>query len=214
MFKQIIKYFTLLLVFTGPLFAQDGLIEKGQSANDNPVLQNTSIDLQAVSKISIIKSANPGDYVRTGNLLIEHSIDLSRTKTINRDLVANFVSSFRSNIRFGGFWEKYAIINFSPSMLITPFDFISIYGNHNVSYFIPVTAIKNEIKNLCIQSAAVLAVDNAFRFIWGSEKLIPVVTSFALKNIVLALINKSLNKKRSSEVYQYNSLFYSVSIRF
>jgi hypothetical protein len=203
------------------VFAQNDNIIQEKKTSIFTAPANTSIDLQVVNKISLIKDFDIKNYAVTRNILMEHPVIVNPVKKTKEESALNFsklsstlVSSFRNNIRFGGFWEKWAIINFSPSVFVSPFDFINIYANQQISYFIPVTEIKDQMKNLCIQGAAILAVDNAFRFFINSDELIPVITNFAVKNIVLTLVNKSLNKKRSNEFYQHNSYYCSMSIRF
>jgi hypothetical protein len=197
------------------LQAQDVVIDKDQSSTGMTRSDNSSAKLIPVKKLSVFNRNESDDYTAVRNILMEHPINLaSPKKTIEVSAFNTLSASFRSNVRFGGFWEKWAIINFSPSIFISPFSFINIYADHKISFFIPMTAIKDEVKNLCIQGAALLAVDNAFRFFIKSDELIPVITNFALKNIVLTLVNKSINHKKGSEVYEYNSMYYSMSIRF
>lgn len=126
----------------------------------------------------------------------------------------NIVSSFRSNIRFGGFWDKYAIVNFTPQMQIKPFDFISIYAHHNISYFVPIRSIKEHLKSLVFQSAAVILVDNSIKLIMPSNSLIKSVVSFAVKNLVIFYVTKSIINKGNEPVLGYRYYYYSVSVRF
>jgi hypothetical protein len=221
LYKKVIKYFILHFIFAPILggFAQDDEIVKQQPESIFTAPKSSSMDLQAISKISLTKDIDSKNYAVTRNILMEHPVIVTpakKTKNVSGfyEVSSNLVSSFRNNIRFGGFWEKWAIINFSPSVFIKPFDFLNIYANQQISYFIPVTEIKDRMKELCIQGAAIIAVDNAFKFFINSDELIPVLTNFAVKNIVLALVNKSVGRKKTKDVYQYNSYYYSMSIRF
>ncbi len=124
----------------------------------------------------------------------------------------NIISSFRSNINFGGMWSGYAIINFTPQMSIMPFDFISIYANHSSSMFIPLSGIKSYVKSLAIKGAAVLAIENSVKFLIQSNQLVQSVIGFTLKNIAIGLLEKTLNKP--GETIEFKNYYYSVNIRF
>ena len=91
-------------------------------------------------------------------------------KKINRSGF-NIVSSYRENIHFAGFYERYAILNFTPTLNIQPFDFININANQIYSCFIPISGVKEHFKTLFIQGAAVLAVDNSVKLIFGKDKI-------------------------------------------
>jgi hypothetical protein len=163
---------------------------------------------------SLIKEAD----VKTKSIevtLYRYSLNSVNPQSVSKkEEPVNVVSSFRSNIRFGGFWDKYAIVNFTPEMLIKPVDFISFYAHHNISYFVPVSGIKEHFKSLALQSAAVLLVDNSIKFLMPSSNLIKSVVSFAVKNLVIFYMNKSIVNRGSEPVVEYGYYYYSVSIRF
>jgi hypothetical protein len=79
-----------------------------------------------------------------------------------------------------------------------------------------VNAIKQEIKSLCIRGAAVLAVDNACKFLLGSDEMIPEVVNFGLKTAVMQLLkdvfggDPDVHRGMSRD----GSFYYSVSLRF
>jgi len=124
----------------------------------------------------------------------------------------NIVSSFRKNIRFGGFWQNYAIVNFTPDMFIQPTDYLSLYASHNYSKFIKVSSIKENIKPLLAEGTAILAIDNIIKFLLANNQMIQSILSFAAKNLVIGLLNNSANKNKNTPEYKY--FFYSVKIRF
>jgi len=171
--------------------------------------------LNAVSKISLSKNE---DETKTKQyFLTNYPYRISENTLKEEKPSFNLVSSFRSNIRFGGFWDKYAIINFTPEMYIKPFDFISLYANHRISCFVPVKAVKEHFKSLAVQSAAILAVDNSVKFLISSNSLIRSIISFAAKNLVIYYIMKSFNKgniTNENKIIDYENYYYSVSIRF
>jgi hypothetical protein len=129
-----------------------------------------------------------------------------------KEFTFNIVSSFRKNIRFGGFWENYAIINFTPDMFIQPFDFISIYASHNFSNYIPMTSIKENIKPLAIEGAVILAVDNTVKFLLSFNHILQSIAGFAAKNLVIGLI-KNPNKEQK-KLLEFKYYYYAISIRF
>lgn len=125
----------------------------------------------------------------------------------------NIVSSFRSNIRFGGFCGKYAIINFTPQVSLKPAGFISVYASHSTSCYVPIDGIKENIKMLCIQGAAVLAVDNAVRLFFRAGNMIPSIAGFIAKTLIINSLMASISKSSKNKVFDYKTYYYSVSIR-
>jgi len=126
----------------------------------------------------------------------------------------NIVSSFRENIHFGGYWNSYAIINFTPNINIKPLPFISIYANQNLSCFVPITGIKEHFEFLCVQGASIMVIDNAFKLLFERNRILPALIGFALKNLVMAEVMKKLNDGAPNKLYSYRSYFYSMSITF
>jgi len=124
----------------------------------------------------------------------------------------NIVSSFRKNIRFGGIWENYAIINFTPDMFIQPFDFISIYASHNYSKYIPMTSIKENIKPLAIEGAAILAIDNSVKFLFSFNYIVQSIVNYAAKNIVIGMIRNSMIYEKKP--LEFKNYYYAISIKF
>lgn len=212
MLVTVIKYVLPFIAITGLLRSQDVLQEsKSQLQNlVNPQITKNMFDKS--SKTNFINSLESKSPENLHIIPPQNEMELIFPKKKIEENKLDLVSSFRSNIRFGGFWDKYAIINFSPSVFVQPVDFISVYANHNTSMFIPVKEIKDEFKNLCIKGAAVLAIDNFFRIIGGSNKTLPLIANFALKNIVLSLIQSALNK--NADCFEQRSYYYAVSIRF
>jgi hypothetical protein len=124
------------------------------------------------------------------------------------------VSAFRTNIRFGGFWDRYAIINFTPALNISPFDFINFSAYHNISYFVPVKAANEHFRSMTIQSAAVLCVETAFRFINILPPMISDVTVFLLKNAIIKFMQRSVLNEGSDKIFRQVNYYYNLRIRF
>lgn len=147
--------------------------------------------------------------------LYRYSFDLMNTsKKIKEESTFNIVSSFRQNIKFGGFWDRYAIVNFTPDMYIKPFDFVSIYAVHNSSYFIPIKAVKEHFKLMAVQSAAILAIDNTIKHLLPASKMIKAIAGFLLKNIVINSLLGEIISKGSDKIFEQGSYYCSLSIRF
>jgi hypothetical protein len=206
MYRQAITYLVLSAALTRLVYAQSVIPVKEPPVKKNPASER----VKSLDELSKDEYKPAADYINARDISNWHSLMPPPPGKTEEKGLQSLVSSFRSNIRFGGFWDKYAIINFSPSVFITPFDFISIYGNHNAGFFIPINAIKHEMKSLCIRSAAILAIDNACRFLMGTGGLVPAVTNFVLKAAVLGLLKTT----PSTEVIQYNTFYYAVSVRF
>lgn len=204
----VIKYFLLSVFLLSASYSQD----IGINNEIKPGIENSFPDKN--SGTSLVKETD----LRIKNeeiILYRYSLSSVFPQNISKlENPVNFVSSFRSNIRFGGLWDKYAIVNFTPQMQIKPFDFISIYAHHNISYFVPIRGIKEHFKSLAFQSAAVLLVDNSIKFIMPSNSLIKSVVSFAVKNLVILYMTKSIINKGNEPVLGYGYYYYSVSVRF
>src|SRR5437868_5704246 len=138
-------------------YAQDNTDDK-INTNSESRRKNSILNLNKPDNISLTKNDESENFN-----LFEISIRNSTKPILHPDKTPekpnfNIVSSFRNNIHFAGFWNGYAILNFTPSMFIQPLDFISIYANHNISMYIPVKGIKENIESLIVEGAAVLAV--------------------------------------------------------
>lgn len=147
--------------------------------------------------------------------LYRYSFDLMHSnRKLKEESTFNIVSSFRQNIRFGGFWDRYAIVNFTPDMYIKPFDFISIYAVHNTSYFIPIKTVKEHFKLMAIQSAAILAIDNSVKFLLPMSKMLKAIAGFVLKNVVINSLMKDIINRGSDKIFEQGNYYCSVSVRF
>jgi hypothetical protein len=211
--SPVVKYFLLLIILPAVLFAQSGANITTNFAQESGEPQNSAAESRPISKISLTKKTGiKQNDVSTAIFYEKRPMELTH-KNNKVEPSFNIVSSFRSNIRFGGFWGKYAIVNFTPSMLLQPFEFISVYANHNFSCFIPIEGIKEHMEMLCIQGAAVLAVDNSVKLVFGSRKIIPSIAGFIAKTIIINSVMASINKNKKNKILDYRSYYYSISIR-
>lgn len=193
------------------LFAQDG---KPRKNSDSQIEQGSVNSLNSVGKISIIKKEE-SRINSLGNELygFQYFNQQNNSKSTEPDF--DVVSSFRSNIRFGGFWDKYTIINLTPEMQIKPADFISVYAIHNTSYFVPIDGIKQNFRSMAIRSAAVMIVDNSMKMLMSSSKIIGPVIGFLAKNLLIYAVDKfEKESDAKNNLLNYDYHYYSVSIRF
>ncbi|MBK8551760.1 MAG: hypothetical protein IPL53_12125 [Ignavibacteria bacterium] len=130
----------------------------------------------------------------------------------------DLISSVGSNMSFGGVWEKYAVINFTPQLFIQPADFINIYANHYLNVLIPLESVKEYSQSIMLQGLAILVVDNSMKlFLNSGNSWVTEVITFAAKNLLLnILIKPSVSNTSNSPlpVLQYENYFYSMSITF
>ena len=215
MFKQVIKYILLILFFVScSLFAQTNESTVEQPANIPMIPVNPLPDRNSINEIySPDISTNKRFNEEINHYLIKQIYEPAPQKE-NFEPVSNVVSSFRNNIHFAGFWDKYAIVNFSPSVSLRPSDFISIYANHNFSCFIPVKGIKEHAEMLCIQAAAIMAVDNSIKILFGPNKMIPSIAGFVLKTLIINTVMSTINRDKENKILDYRNYYYSISIRF
>lgn len=211
MIKHVIKIMLAVCCLQSFLLGQDMFQE---STEIGPVKNNTSkYLLRDDSKSKELNSENT-EKIRSVELY-RYTIDLlQKSKTIKEENTFNIVSSFRQNIRFGGFWDRYAIVNFTPNMFIKPFDFLSIYAVHNSSYFIPIKAVKEHFKLMAFQSAAILAIDNTIKHLLPASKMIKAIAGFVLKNVVINSLLGEIISKGSDRIFEQGSYYCSLSIRF
>src|SRR5205085_9733266 len=133
-------------------------ISKAQNiATEKPLTNTENTNRNSIIKIN--KSSNNSEtknYDSDFYNSFENSVRNSTKPILNPDRVPekpklDIVSSYRNNIHFGGFWNGYAILNFTPTMYIQPFSFISIYANHNFSNYVPLKDIEQNFKSLFIE---------------------------------------------------------------
>lgn len=129
----------------------------------------------------------------------------------------DLVSSVGSNISFGGIYEKYAFINFTPNMFIRPADGIQIYANHNLLKVVPLEDINNAAGSLILQSIVLVAAENTVNLIVNERTWVSDLVSFTLKNILIGMLVRPVVKISNRKMIpwiQDESFYYSVSIRF
>ncbi len=129
----------------------------------------------------------------------------------------NIISVFSDNISFGGFWDKFAVINFSPRFSISPFKSINLSGNYNLSCLVPMGSIRNYSKSVVIQGVLMLAVDNLFKLTSESPGWIIELISYAAKNFLInSFIRKVIRHSGDSSdpMYEYEYYNYNVRINF
>jgi hypothetical protein len=210
-----IKYL-LILSFAVPCLvtAQEKESAIEEQGINTGFIQNVPSESKSLKEIypdaSEIKMLN--EFV-SPSVIKENYDAIPRVK--KEESVFNILSaSYRNNIKFGGFWENYAIVNFTPSVYLKPFSFLSVYANHRHTCFIPMEGLKDHIKSLFIQGAAILAVDNSIRLLFGSGEAVPSIISFAVKTIILNSVMSGINRNRKYKIQDYESYHYAVSIRF
>jgi hypothetical protein len=205
----VIKYFFPAILFLNICFAQQLTIKDN---SDGSTVNSLSLNNQ--NRISIIKDENI-NKAEIERIFLSYQSSLSQKKQKEFSTFDVVSSSFRSNIRFGGFWDKYAIINFTPQMNLKPFDFVSIYASHNMSCFIPIKGVKEHFKSMAIQSAAIMAVESSLKFLLPEESVVKSILGFALKNAIIFYFMKPYleNTKGENQILEYDQYYYSMSIR-
>lgn len=138
-----------------------------------------------------------------------------KKQSVDLPLSSNIVSSFRNNIRFGGFWDKYTIINLTPSLNIKPADFISFYAFQNLSYFVPIDGIKQNFKSMAFRGFALMLIDYTEKILFKGKNILVPIISFAAKVMFVSLVNNTeRNNDERNNLHHYDYHYYSVSIRF
>ena len=209
---MVIKYLFLMVIIPSVLLAQrNGPDKKPPILNDVQQIPQSSINSAKEKSLMKISSPQKQDDIKT--FLMERRSFAKPQNKSKIESAFSLVSSVRKNIRFAGFWKRFAIINFTPNVYLQPNDNISLYANHTYSCLIPIKGIKEHFKMLCIQGVSILAVDNAVKYIFGSDKMIPARAGFALKTIIINSVMSTINKGKKTKIYDNISYYYSVSIR-
>lgn len=200
------------MFFCGIVLSQD---YKPVNILTPPETTSPLYDVKKTEQLTIIKNNERKFSAPFENVIPEFLYGHNKQPVKNEPLASGIVSSFRSNIRFGGFWDKYTVINLTPQMSIKPYDFISFYAFRSMSYFIPMSGIKQNFKSMAIKGISVMAVDYAIKFIISSGKVIGPLTSFIAKNILITVLNRVQQKDDAkNNLLNYDYQYYSVSIRF
>ena len=129
----------------------------------------------------------------------------------------DLVSSVGSNISFGGIYEKYAFINFTPNMFIRPADGIQIYANHNLLKVVPLEDINNAAGSLILQSIVLVAAENTINILVNERTWVSELVTFTLRNILIGMLVRPVVKTSNRKMIpwiQDESFYYSVGVRF
>lgn len=124
----------------------------------------------------------------------------------------NFLSSINSNISFGGFWERYAILNFTPNTYIKPVSFISISANRSLSCFVEIKDVKQKMSSIILQGVSMIAIDNVSKIFLNKASWISEAIIYTAKNLLINLFIKPSANENKTPVYE--SFYYSVRINF
>jgi hypothetical protein len=215
MYRRVIKYFcSLLFIFNCSLLAQETENLYEQPANSIEVPQNSSSSKNSINEIYSPKITEENKIFEEINRnVLKQGYEAPAQNNNDESVFSVLSSSYRNNIRFGGFWDKYAIINFTPSVFIKPTSFINFYANHSYSCFVPMDGIKEHVKSLFIQGAAILAVDNTIKLLFNPEDVIPKIAGFVFKTLIITEVIKTTNKNKSNPMYEHKTYRYSISIR-
>ena len=206
------KYIFLLVITGRLLYSQSVITLNDNNIPNNSLNRSEAINQDQQTKMNYNASKSIDEDMQMK--IIKNFHDLMPKPVVQQKPSFNIVSSFRENIHFGGWWNKYAIINFTPNINIKPFGFISIYANQNLSCFVPIDGIKKHFEFLCVQGASILAIDNSFKLLFDQSRIVPAVIAFALKNIVMSVVMNTLNNNSPNRLYSYRSYFYSMNISF
>ncbi len=128
----------------------------------------------------------------------------------------NLIESVNSNVKFGGFYNGSVNIQFSPAMYIKPFQFLSIYANHQKNLFIPMKDLQSNMFSLAAEASGIILVENAVKLFAPPNKVVRGLAEFTLKNCISFLIYSIFNstQKPTDGVYKYDFYYISAGITF
>lgn len=128
----------------------------------------------------------------------------------------DLIQSVNSNVKFGGFFNGSVNIQFSPSMNIKPFSFLSIYANHQKNLFIPMESLQENALPLAVETTGMVVIENVVKFFAPPDKIIRGLTEFTLKNCISFMIYSLFTDSQSNNggVYKYDFYYVSAGITF
>ncbi|MCB0727569.1 MAG: hypothetical protein KDD00_08895 [Ignavibacteriae bacterium] len=151
-------------------------------------------------------------YYRIDNLEFNSS-KFKKKEDYSFDILGNF----GNNVSFGGFYESFAVINFTPQLNIKPAGFISVYANHYLNVLIPISRAREVSNSVLISSVSMLALEYAADLLFRNENWLAEIAEFAIKNCLLNLSLKPGLKNYDSSgenILQFDNFYYSMSISF
>ncbi|MDQ3020880.1 MAG: hypothetical protein M3R36_09960 [Bacteroidota bacterium] len=213
---SVYKYFAIIIFVSENVFAQSSHV------NDKINIYQTGADIEVnvnnnTERFEKIKTGFSKGDVRKKQVNVENIIFRFANTKKEEKYSFDIISSVGSNISFGGFWDKYALLNFTPQMYIKPLSFISIYANNNLYCLIPLKGIKEHFQSVTIQGLSILAIDNSMKLFFPDNHWIPQLISFAAKNLLINFVIKPSFKKSNNsdtQILDFENYYYSVSINF
>lgn len=126
------------------------------------------------------------------------------------------VGSFGDNIRFSGFYERFAFISYSPKMFIRPSDFIQIYSHHDLLKVVPLDNARSAGAETLAESLVLVGTEAVIRLAAGESTWISELAAFAVKNLMMFAMRPKLKSSNKSYIpwIQDESFYCSVSVRF
>lgn len=205
MLKNFIQHILLITALSFSLFSQD-------KASVDDILHSVQPDATGKHSLVIV---NPDERSSIPDIeFYRYELNMLTSQKNEQEEKFDPLSSFRSNIRFGGFWDRYAILNYTPALNIAPFSFMDISAYHNMSYFIPIKAVKEHFKSMAVQSAAVLGIETVFRYVKIFPPMMQQIISFFCKNAVLQFMHKKVMNEGTDRIFRQVNFYYSMRIRF
>jgi hypothetical protein len=184
---------------------------------------NAKPDNSEYSKSTILSAVN-GEVNADSNLEFQKRISFLMDNQFRKlfrkekqEFRFDLVSSVGSNISFGGIYEKYAFVNFTPNMYISPVDDIQIYANHNLVKVVPLEELNNAAGSLILQSIVLVAAENTINILVNERTWVSDLVTFTLKNILIGMLVRPAVKTGNRKMIpwiQDESFYYSVGVRF
>jgi hypothetical protein len=127
------------------------------------------------------------------------------------------VGSLGENIRFSGFYERFAFISYSPKMFIKPADFIQFYSHHELLKVVPLDNARSAGAEILIESLVLVGTEALVHLAARESTWISELAAFAVKNLLMELaLRPKLKTSNKSFIpwIQDESFYCSMSIRF
>lgn len=188
-----------------------------QNTTDTKRISSVHEGIPHVSRFAILNLITGGEAaIRNAKLPeFESYIQIRESKFESRSF--DLMSSFGNNIGFGGFHDRYAVINFTPGLDVNPLSFLNVRCLNRLSCYIPVARINEYYKIVFAQGITMIAIDNTLGLISSSSNWILETAAFVTKNLIISFLFEPFierSESTSNPILEYQYRTFSVSIMF
>ena len=196
------------------IFANISIAQKSVKFNESKISPETDLKENSITSQLPFTNTNLTKLIkyRIENLEIKHR-SFENTDKRSFDVLGNI----SNNVSFGGFYENFALLNFTPQLNIDPAEFLNIYANHYYNIFIPLSRAKDISSSVIINSFSLLILDGTSDLLFEDKNWIAQIAELALKNCIINVFLKpklTENQFSNDKILHFDNFYYSLRIIF